>query len=390
MPPTEWRETELGAVAIVSWGDTTTTKAAYTDAGFVAYSASGPDGRLPYADHHLDGVVVSAIGAQCGKTWFATGDWSCIKNTMWLRSNSESVLTRYLYFATGDPSRWPRRGAAQPFIALTDAKQFPLLIPDLRTQRIICRVLGSLDDLIENNTRRIGILEEMAQAIYREWFVEFRYPGHEDVSLVDSDLGPIPEGWEAIPFIDLGEFLNGFAFKPAHLGTEGLPVVKIKELRAGVTAETPRCPPETIDPKFLIANGDVLFSWSAYLDAFLWCEGAGLLNQHLFKVTPADGVPKLFLFHALRDRMEQFRLRSQGTTMKHIKRSALTEVRTALPPPSVRSKFEEIVTPLDHLRLNLTTANQHLRATRDLLLPRLVSGEVDVTGLDLDLDGLVA
>jgi type I restriction enzyme S subunit len=255
-------------------------------------------------------------------------------------------------------------------------------LPPLDTQRKIAAVLTAYDDLIENNSRRIKLLEEMAQRIYREWFVEFRFPGHEDVTLVDSDLGPIPEGWEVQPFAALGEYVNGFAFKPEDWGADGIPIVKIRELKHGVTDETPRFAGD-IGEKFVVRDGDLLFSWSADLNAYLWTGGKAWLNQHLFRVDPAEGIASAFLFHALRERMDDFRSRAQGTTMRHIKRAALSQVTTIVPPRPLRNRMAELVAPVDALTLDLVRAIRILRACRDLLLPRLVSGEVDVTGLDI-------
>ncbi len=260
-------------------------------------------------------------------------------------------------------------------------------LPSLLEQQLIANLLSSYDELIENNSRRIEILEEMAQAIYREWFVEFRYPGHEDVPLVDSELGLIPEGWEMAAFSDVAEFINGFAFKPAHLGSEGIPVIKIKELKSGIGGDSPRTVFPDVPDKYLIEDGDILFSWSAHLDAYVWTGGKAWLNQHLFVVRSTTGVPKYFLFHSLHGRMGEFRARSQGTTMKHIKRSALSEVKMAVPPASIMARFEEVVVDLHELKLNLTRAARNLRETRDLLLPRLISGEIDVSGLDIELAG---
>ena len=197
------RSARLGGVAEVNWGNTSVTKRAYVQEGVQAYSASGPDGFVPWYEHDTPGVVVSAIGAQCGKTWYARGQWTPIKNTIWFRSSDPEVDTRYLYYATSDPTIWPRRGAAQPFISKGDAQDLRLTLPPLMNQRTIVAVMSGFDDLIENNRRRIETLEEMARLLYREWFVHFRFPGHEDVELVDSELGRIPEGWTAGQFRDL-------------------------------------------------------------------------------------------------------------------------------------------------------------------------------------------
>ena len=224
----------------------------------------------------------------------------------------------------------------------------------------------------------------MARLLYRELFEHFRYPGHEDVDMVDSVLGPIPEGWDVHSFSDLASFVNGFAFKPDHWLDEGLPIIKIKELKSGVTADTPRYHGADIDKKYFIDNGAVLFSWSADLKAYVWAHGPALLNQHLFDVRPEE-VSRLFIFHALNGRMDDFQARAQGTTMKHIKRSALREVRVALPPVELRDEFESMARPMLDLQLILSAQTQALREAKDLLLPRLVSGEFDVSELDLDL-----
>ena len=274
--------------------------------------------------------------------------------------------------------------AAVPGINRNHLHPLRVRVPDKPRQLSIAAALGALDDLIENNRRRIGILEEMARLLYREWFAHFRYPGHEDVELVDSALGPTPEGWDVRSFADLAEFVNGFAFKPHQWLDEGHPIVKIKELKSGVTADTPRYHGAEIDKKYFIDNGSVLFSWSADLKAYVWAHGPALLNQHLFDVRPHE-ISHLFVFHALNGRMDEFQARAQGTTMKHIKRSALREVRLALPPVELRDEFESMARPMLDLQLNLSAHTQALREARDLLLPRLVSGELDVSELDLDL-----
>ena len=296
---------------------------------------------------------------------------------------------RFLYYYLKSPVTTKRligraSSSGVPHINLEVFRNFDVELPDLNTQRSVADVLTCFDDLIENNRRRVEILEEAARLLYREWFVHFRYPGHEDVKLVDSELGPIPEGWDVHSFSDLAAFVNGFAFKPEHWLDEGLPIIKIKELKNGVTADTPRYHGADIGEKYFIDNGAVLFSWSADLKAYVWAHGPALLNQHLFDVRPNE-VSRLFIFHALDGRMDEFQARAQGTTMKHIKRSALREVRVALPPVELRDEFESMARPMLDLQLILSAQTQALREARDLLLPRLVSGELDVSELDLDL-----
>jgi len=122
-------------------------------------------------------------------------------------------------------------GAGQPNVSPSDIGGLKIPLPPLPTQRKIAAILSAYDDLIENNTRRIRILEEMAQAIYREWFVHFRFPGHEGVRMVESELGMIPEGWEVKPFSQIASFINGYAFKPSDWSKNGIPIIKIVELK---------------------------------------------------------------------------------------------------------------------------------------------------------------
>lgn len=127
--PEGWNISTLGAIADVRWGDTAVTKKSYVDEGETAYSAAGPDGKLPYADFDRTGIVLSAIGS-CGVTWFASGKWSCIKNTIRFWSKDQGLCSdEFLFLATRLKSFWPVRGAAQPFVSLGDAREKVLLLP---------------------------------------------------------------------------------------------------------------------------------------------------------------------------------------------------------------------------------------------------------------------
>jgi hypothetical protein len=125
--PPGWEVLSLGELANLSWGDTSTTQESYVEDGFDAYSASGKDGKLDHFDFERTGIVLSAIGAKCGRTWLARGQWSRIKNTIRFWATTKRVSTEYLFLATADPGLWPKRGAAQPFISQGDAKRVPIL-----------------------------------------------------------------------------------------------------------------------------------------------------------------------------------------------------------------------------------------------------------------------
>src|SRR3989344_3191523 len=248
--------------------------------------------------------------------------------------------------------------------------------PDLSQQKQIASVLSTYDNLIENNTRRIEILEQIVQSTYTEWFVNFRFPGHEKVKIIDSDteFGKIPDDWKVAKVGDIAEFMNGYAFKPRHLGIRGLPVIKIPELRSGVLSKTPRNSGESIPKKYFIKNGDILFSWSATLLVNIWNSGEGLLNQHLFKVTPKADYLYSFIFYFLANQIEKYRSHAVGATMQHLRRDVVINANVLLPNKDLLIKFENIVLDILKERSILIIENQNLRQTRDLLLPKLVTG----------------
>jgi restriction endonuclease S subunit len=165
----DWVETTLDRVTECSWGNTETTKSKYVESGFLAYSASGADGFLDWFEHDRTAVVLSAIGAQCGKTWLAEGKWTSIKNTIWLKSDNSNLLDKYLFYLSNTDQFWQIRGQAQPFISLGDVKKTRVLLPPLREQERIIEVISEMDAFIESIQRtsmkaknlRSGLLSDL-------------------------------------------------------------------------------------------------------------------------------------------------------------------------------------------------------------------------------------
>ena len=173
----DWTETTIGDVAKASWGNTTVTKKQYKESGFTAFSASGPDGFVDWFEHDEKGVVLSAIGALCGKTWLAEGKWTPIKNTIWFKSISKECLTDYLFLVSKTPDLWPIRGQAQPFISLGDVRLVEISMPPLAEQKRIVDVVSSVDAYIDAlqqqadtaRTARNAVLHELLSAGGDNW-----------------------------------------------------------------------------------------------------------------------------------------------------------------------------------------------------------------------------
>ena len=392
----ERRVFALGEVADVSWGDTSTTKKSYSSFGFDAYSASGKDGLLPYYDHDKTGVVVSAIGAECGKTWLAKGKWSCIKNTIRMWSVSPLLDTEYLYWVSLRQNFFPIRGSAQPFISQGDARSIEVECPPVSEQKAIAHILGTLHDKIELNRKTNETLEAMAKALFKSWFVDFdpvraKAEGRPtglpaeicDLfpdTFEDSELGEIPSGWGVKSLDEVAHFLNGLALQkfPPEDGAPTLPVIKIAQLKKGDSIGADRCS-TAVPSDYVVRDGDVLFSWSGSLAVDIWCGGDGALNQHLFKVTSKTH-DKWFFLHWIKHHLPEFQEIAQGkaTTMGHIQRHHLSEAKALIPTPSLLAAMGSAFAPLLDRAYGLRKQSKDLATTRDALLPKLISGEIRI------------
>ena len=371
---------KLGDVCQIKWGDTSKTKAAYTDEGYPAFSASGRDGYMPHFDHDGPGIVLSAIGAQCGKTWYTDGKWSCIKNTISIRPKQDKADGRYIYYQTQTPDLWPIRGAAQPFISQTDARAVEIDLPDLPTQRRIAGILSAYDDLIENNLRRIRILEEMAQSLYREWFVHFRFPGHESVPLVDSPLGPIPDGWEVKSLGEVGEFRLGKMLDKDKNKGDLMPYLANLNVRWGRfeldDLREMRFTPAELDTYGLKSGDIVMCEGGEPGRCAVWNEQIpGMMFQKaIHRIRCRANMNHSFLYQSLLHLGQGGHLAAlfTGATIKHLPREQLAKVRVVVPPQSLLDAFVKFARPVEEQISNLQRRNQALHQTRDLLLPKLL------------------
>lgn len=242
-------------------------------------------------------------------------------------------------------------------------------------QSRIGKILASYDDLIENNFKRIKILEEIAQRTYEEWFVKFRVNGEQ---LQMDEATWLPVGWERKSMSSIGDFINGFAFKPSDFLPTGKPIIKIKEMKNGIGNDTPLNDGSRVPSKYLVKRGDLLFSWSGSLEVVIWRGVEGWLNQHLFKVIPKKDIPMVFLHQSLLFVLKEFNNLTTGSTMKHIKRKELDFVTVPVPNTRYISDFDKIISPIQQQILNLSNQIQLFKQSRDILLPRLMSGNINV------------
>jgi type I restriction enzyme, S subunit len=325
--------------------------------------------------------------------------WICGTGAILLRVTSDDIDPQFLSFLLSADSAitWLKQhavGAVMPNLNEGVIRQLPIRLPPLPEQKAIAAVLGALDDKIESNRRMNATLEAMARALFQSWFVDFdpvraKLDGRQPTGLnsataalfpnefEDSELGPIPKGWEVKSLDQIATYLNGLALQkfPPSDG-ETLPVIKIAQLRQGSSAGADRCNP-TVPPDYVIHDGDVLFSWSGSLEVELWCGGDGALNQHLFKVKSSE-FPKWFYYFWTRHHLDEFRLiaTDKATTMGHIQRKHLTAAKVFVPPRPLLGAMTKKISPLIELIITNRIHSRTLAVIRDALLPKLLSGIV--------------
>ena len=296
-----------------------------------------------------------------------------------LRPDSNVIVPQFLYYTMKTRDFYAKAdaaalGAAQRTVSLTSLRNMEINIPEKSVQSRIVDRLSAYDNLIENNQKQIKLLEEAAQRLYKEWFVDLRFPGYEAVQIIDG----VPEGWSEKSMDEIADYLNGYAFKPSDWGERGKPIIKIKELNEGVTKDTPRNSGDSIPKKYTIYSGDIVFSWSATLTAKIWDAEEGLLNQHLFKVTPNKGICREYVLQSILKTLDEFSYLTTGSTMKHIQRGKLKQVFVKVPTQDIMNKFEVLA---DTYREQILTLKHQLiliQEARDRLLPKLMSGEIEL------------
>lgn len=254
-------------------------------------------------------------------------------------------------------------------------KNIEIGIPPLETQQKIAKVLSAIDDKIELNNSINNNLEQQAQAIFKSWFIDF-----------EPFCGTMPNDWSISTLSTIADYLNGLAmqkFRP-NKNEKGIPVLKIKELRQGFCDVQSDLCSLNIKPEYLINDGDVIFSWSGTLLLDFWCSGLCGLNQHLFKVS-SEKYDKWFYYFWTKHHLDTFIAiaADKATTMGHIKREDLDKSEVLIPDNKTYKRLNSILSPLINLIIKNRVENRQLTQLRDTLLPKLMSGEIDVSEVEV-------
>ena len=291
---------------------------------------------------------------------------------------NDKVLPEYLvyYFHTPIGQHKLLSNASQvgvPALARPSStfQQIEVVLPELSIQKCVVEIISTIQKKIVNNQELNDNLYAQAKAIFDNHFI---------------NIDAIPAGWRKGNLLDIANYLNGLAmqkFRPQ--GHEiGLPVLKIKELRQGSCDDSSELCSLSIKPEYIIHNGDVVFSWSGSLLVDIWCGGTCGLNQHLFKVT-SDVYDKWFYYLWTAHHLARFIAiaADKATTMGHIKREELAKAEVLIPCEEDYTSFNSIMQPIFELIISNRIESRKLAALRDELLPKLMTGEIDVSDVQL-------
>jgi type I restriction enzyme S subunit len=330
-------------------------------------------------------ILFSRVGSYGNSTFVDKRVAFCLgQNTVCISPDRQKIQPTFLYGALNSDDLFHQirsyvSGASQGTISLKNIRKLQVPVPPLPVQQRIAGILAAYDELIENSQRRIKILEAMARGLYREWFVHFRFPGHENHPRVDSALGEIPEGWAIQKVGDLVEFKKGkkptAVFESAESGLKRH--LLIDALRGGSSLEfvmPDKLISTTVDDTIMVMDG------SGSSDVFIGYEGViGSTLGRYRVVDVSDGGP-FWLFLFLDTHLEEIKSKNIGSAIPHANKDFINGMSVAVAPKSVLLNFERAVTPMFGLIRSLRSKTDALRRTRDLLLPRLLSGQIEVGG----------
>ncbi len=384
----EWREVQLGDVLTLQRGFDLPARLR-ADGPYPVVSSSGITGT--HAEYKVEppGIVIGRYGSLGSVHWITDPYWP-LNTSLWVKDfkgNDPRFLSYLLQTVSMDGST----ASAVPGVNRNHLHTIPVRCPDRDTQRRIAAVLSALDELIEINERRIELLEDLARSLYREWFVRFRFPGHEDVELVDSELGPIPAGWEVK---QLGAFVTtqyGFTASASDeaIGPQFLRGMDINKRSFIDWSSVPFCEiDEKRVAKFRLEMGDICVIRMADPGKVGIVESPvhAVFASYLVRLRSAEPrFPPYLLFHYLDYDAYQSWVSgsSTGSTRKSASAAVLTEPRVTIPPVQIAAAFERRVREIRDQLVFLVEQSATLAATRDLLLPRLVTGRIDISDVDL-------
>ena len=378
----EWKEYSLGDISKLKYGKNVSAK--LCKGPVPIFSGYRKIGTCNTINCKKNTVIVIARGAGgCGDVKLTKEDCFLTNLSISVELDKGICNAKWFYYNhLLNNLSFLNSGSAQPQITIDSLSKYLIRIPPIIIQRKIAGILSALDSKIENNNKINANLEAQAQALFKSWFVDFT--PFKDQPFVDSELGPIPQGWKVGKLGDLGEIVGGSTpskSKPEYYTTHGIAWLTPKDLSTSKAKFTSRGEIDITDEGYnststkLMPRGSVLFSSRAPIGYLTIAKNEICTNQGFKSLVP-NGAGTGFIYYTLRHLTPQIENRATGSTFKEASATLMRSVETIVPPTSILNKFEELLRPILQFQEKKEEENQRLAALRDTLLPKLMSGEI--------------
>ena len=303
------------------------------------------------------------------------GEKVCLgQRTVLLRPNKEMVDPDFLVYYLLAPEQQygllgTANGATVAHVNIPTIRSLKISLPPLTAQRKIAAIIKSYDDLIENNQKQIKLLEEAAQRLYKEWFVDLRFPGYENTPVVDG----VPEGWKKERLVDVVKVQYGYAFDGSlfNANGNGTPIVRIRNIPSGTTGDYTT---ETAESQYIVHNGDLLVGMDGEFHINSWSGPDAYLVQRTCSFRPYNDNMKGYLLQAIYEPIKYFESTVVGATVAHLGKKHIDTITVLTCPDRLYVPFQQYF----ERRQLLLNQNQLLAEARDRLLTKLMNGEIEV------------
>lgn len=383
----EWKEYKLSDLMEIKYGKD------HKHLADGSYPLFGSGGIMRYVEKSIyeeESILIPRKGT-LGNLFYVNEPFWSVDTMFWSKIKQDKVLPKYLYYTLKTHNLAELNvGSAVPSLTTEVLNKVDVTIPNIKIQTAIAEILSSLDDKIELNNKINQELEDLAQTLFKRWFIDFEFPNENGEpykssggEMVESELGEIPKGWEVGSIYDISLVVYGAPFKSSLFNQQGkgLPLIRIRDLKTF----KPQNWTEEVHPKGTkIHAGDLVVGMDAEFRPHFWLGQLGWLNQRVCLFKPKEGFSRLFVRETIRPYLEFYENSSVGTTVIHLGKGDIDTFKTILPDIKTSRIFTKITEPLIDRIISNSQENETVRSLRDTLLPKLISGELEVADVTAD------
>ena len=310
---------------------------------------------------------------RCAFATYKEAGWLCGTGCLRVTIDKDKANPKFVFYQlqTSGSIGWVEKhavGSTMLNLNTSILSHVPLILPNKKIQDKIADILSAYDDLIENNQKQIKLLEEAAQRLYKEWFVDFRFPGYETTPINNG----LPEGWERKKLVEIADIQYGYPFDGSLFNSngDGTPIIRIRNIPDGVTEDYTT---EQADDSYLVHNGDIVVGMDGEFHINSWSGETSYLVQRTCKITPKDPQIKGWLLQAIYEPIKYFEKTVVGATVAHLGKKHIDTIELLTDPTVLYKPFNALF----NKRQALKNQNRHLIESRDLLLPKLINGKLE-------------